>query len=164
MTEFDFAVMAIMLVSLLLGLWRGFIHEVLSLLGWPIAFMLSNMYADSIAQLIPVSQEVLRMTVVYVLAFVIVLAVWGVLVSLLTKLLKAAGAGWPDRALGGLFGVLRGVLVVLVLVWMAGMTTIPEHMFWRDARMSRVVEDFALLTKVWLPDNIAQRVHYRFRS
>lgn len=164
MTEFDFAVMAILLGSLLLGLWRGFIREVLSLLGWPIAFLLSNMYANSIAKLIPLGQEALRVTVVYALVFVIVLIVWGLLVMLLTKLLKVAGLGWPDRLLGGLFGVLRGGLVVLVLVWLAGTTTIPERLFWRDAQMSKAAEDVALLAKTWLPGNIAQHVHFRNRS
>ena len=164
MTEFDFAVMAIFLVSLLLGLWRGFIHEVLSLLGWPIALLLSNVYADSIARLIPLKQDVLRLTVVYVVVFVLVLIAWSVLVMLFTKLLKAMGSGWPDRLLGGMFGVLRGGLVVLVLVLLAGMTDVPEQLFWRDAKMSKSVEDVALLTKNWLPENIAQRVRYRIRS
>ena len=164
MTEFDIAVAAILVVSLLLGLWRGFIHEVLSLLGWPIAFMLSNMYAVSIAQLIPLAQEMLRLMVVYVRMFVTVLVVWSVLVTLLTKLLKAIGSGWSDRLLGGLFGVVRGALIVLVLVWLAGMTAIPEQLFWREAQMSKVAEDFALLTKSWLPDNIAQQVRYGIRS
>src|SRR3989338_7881346 len=107
MTEFDFVVMAIFLVSLLLGLWRGFIHEVLALLGWPIAFLLSNIYADNIARLIPL-HDTWRLTVVYALLFAVVLIAWGVLVMLLTKLLKAMGTGWSDRMLGGLFGVLRG--------------------------------------------------------
>ena len=164
MTEFDFAVMAILLVSLLLGLWRGFMHEVLSLIGWPIALLLSNMYSNNIARLIPMEQEVWRLTVVYALLFVIVLIVWGVMVMLLTKLLKAIGSGWPDRILGGMFGVLRGVLVVIVFVWLAGMTTIPEQLFWRNAQTSKTVEDVALLTKAWLPDSIAQRMRYRIRS
>lgn len=164
MTEFDFAVMAILLVSLLLGLWRGFIHEVLSLLGWPLAFLLSNIYAESLAGLIPVAQDTLRLTVVYALVFGVVLIAWGVLVMSLTKLLKAMGSGWSDRMLGGLFGVFRGGLVVLVLVWLAGMTAIPEKLFWRDAQMSKTVEDIALLAKSWLPDNVARRVHYRIRS
>ncbi|MDH4216755.1 MAG: CvpA family protein [Gallionella sp.] len=164
MTEFDFAVMAIFLVSLLLGLWRGFIHEVLSLLGWPIAFLLSNIYTDNIARLIPLTQDALRLTVVYALLFVVVLIAWGVLVMLLAKLLKMIGTGWPDRMLGGMFGVLRGGLVVLVLVWLAGMTAIPEQQFWRNAQTSKVAEDVALLTKAWLPDNIAHSVRYRIRS
>lgn len=164
MTEFDFAVMAIFLVSLLLGLWRGFIHEVLSLLGWPIALLVSNIYADSVVRLIPLAQDMLRLTVVYVVLFAFVLIAWGVLVMLLTKLLRAMGSGWPDRLLGGLFGALRGGLVVLVLVWLAGMTAIPEQMFWREAKTSKSVEDIALLAKTWLPENIAQRVRYRIRS
>ncbi len=164
MTEFDFAVMAILLVSLTLGLWRGFVREVLSLLGWPVAFVLSNMYAGNIARSIPLVQETLRLTLVYVLIFIAVLIVWGVLVMMLTKLLKAIGSGWSDRMLGGLFGIVRGGLVVLVLVWLAGMTALPEQQFWRNARTSKMAEDVALLTKGWLPDNLAHSVRYRVRS
>lgn len=164
MTEFDFAVMAVLLISLLLGLWRGFIHEVLSLLGWPIAFVLSNIYANNIVRLIPLANDSLRLSVVYVLLFAVVLIAWGVLVMMLTKLLKAMGSGWPDRMLGGLFGILRGGFVVLILVWLAGMTALPDQQFWRNAQMSRIAEDVALLTKAWLPDNISQNVRYRIRS
>jgi len=164
MTVFDYAVIAILLVSLLFGLWRGLLYEVLSLLGWPLAFMLSNMYAEGFAQHIPVKQEMLRTTGAYALVFIGVLIVWGVLVWGLSKLLKAVGLGQMDRMLGGLFGVFRGVLVVLALVWLAGATEIPERPFWRDAWMSKTAEDVALLTKAWLPENIAQRIHYRARN
>jgi len=164
MTGFDIAVIAILLISLLFGLWRGLLYEVLSLLGWPLAFMSSNMYADGFAQLMPIKQELLRTTVAYVLLFVAVLIVWGVLVWGLTKLLRAIGLGKLDRTLGGLFGVLRGLLVVLAMVWLAGVTDIPERPFWRDAHMSKPAEDVALLTKAWLPESIAQRIHYRARN
>ena len=164
MTGFDFAVIAILLVSLLFGLWRGLLYEVLSLLGWPLAFMLSNMYAEGFAQHIPIQQEMLRTTGAYALVFIAVMIIWGILVWGLTKLLRVIGLGRLDRMLGGLFGVLRGVLVVLAVVWLAGMTDIPERPFWRDAQMSRGAEDVALLTKAWLPENIAQRIHYRARK
>jgi membrane protein required for colicin V production len=164
MTGFDFAVIAILLVSLLFGLWRGLLYEVLSLLGWPLAFMLSNMYAEGFAQHMPIQHEMLRTAGAYALVFVAVMIVWGILVWGLTKLLRAIGLGRLDRMLGGLFGVLRGVLVVLAVVWLAGMTDIPERPFWRDAQMSRGAEDVALLTKAWLPENIAQHIHYRARK
>lgn len=164
MTGFDFAVIAILLVSLLFGLWRGLFYEVLSLLGWPLAFMLSNMYADGIAQHIPIQHEMLRTLGTYALVFIAVMMVWGVLVLGLTKLLRAVGLGQLDRMLGGLFGVLRGLLVVLAVVWLAGVTDIPERPFWRGAQMSRGAEDVALLTKAWLPESIAQRIHYRARK
>jgi membrane protein required for colicin V production len=164
MTGFDFAVIAILLASLLLGLWRGLVYEVLSLAGWPIAFVLSRMYAGEIAPLMPLMQETARIALAYVAVFVAALIVWAVLVWLFAKLVKAIGLGWLDMALGGLFGVLRGVLVILAMVWLAGLTSIPEQPFWRGAQTSRVAENAALLTKDWLPDSIAQRIHYGARG
>ena len=164
MTGFDFAVMAILLVSLLFGLWRGLVYEVLSLMGWPVAFVLSKLFAGSVAPMMPGTQETMRVTLAYAVVFVAALIMWGMLAWLLSKVVKAVGLGWLDRVLGGLFGVLRGGLVILVLVWLAGMTSVPEQTFWRAAQTSKTAEDVALLTKVWLPDNIAQRVRYRIRS
>lgn len=170
MTGFDVAAAGILLVSLLLGLWRGLVYALLSLLGWPLAFFLSKMFAGSIAPMMPVlshvegTQETTRIGVAYALVFVTVLIVWSVLVWLLSKLVKAIGLGWLDSVLGGLFGVLRGVLVILALVWLAGLTQIPEQTFWREAQASKTAEEAALLTKAWLPDSIAQRIRYRARS
>lgn len=164
MTGFDFAVIAVLLVSLLLGLWRGLLYEVLSLLGWPVAFLLSKMFANDVAPLMPAGQETLRVAAAYALVFVAALIVWSVLVWLLSRLAKAIGLGWLDRALGGLFGLLRGGLVILAVVWLAGLTDIPKQPFWRTAQTSKTAEDVALLTKVWLPDNVARRIHYGIRS
>ncbi len=164
MTGFDFVVLAILLVSLLIGLWRGLLYEVLSLLGWPIAFVLSKLFAGSIAPLLPMVQEATRITAAYALLFIAALIAWGILTRLISRLLKSIGSDWTDRAMGGLFGVLRGGLVVLVLAWLAGLTQIPEQPFWRGALTSKTLEDIALLTKAWLPHDIAQRVHYRDRS
>lgn len=164
MTGFDVAAAGIVLVSSLLGLWRGLVYTVLSLLGWPLAFFLSKLFAGSIAPMLPVSQETARIAAAYVLVFVVVLIVWSLLVWLLSKLVKAIGLGWLDSVLGGVFGVLRGAMVVLALVWMAGLTQMPEQPFWREARASRTAEDAALLTKNWLPDSIAQRIRYGARS
>jgi membrane protein required for colicin V production len=106
----------------------------------------------------------LRLVVAYALVFTVVMLVWGAIVWGLSKLLKAIGMGLMDRVLGGLFGVLRAVLLVVAVVWLAGMTEIPERPFWKGARMSRTAEDLALLAKQWLPDDIAGRIHYRTRN
>jgi len=164
MIGFDFAVTGIFLVSLLLGLWRGLIYEVLSLLGWPIAFVLSRVFVGDIAPIMPGTQEVIRVSLAYVAIFVVALIVWGVLAWLISRLIKAIGLGWLDRVLGGIFGLLRGGLIVIVLAWLAGLTEIPKQPFWQIAKMSKTVEDFALLTKIWLPDNIASRIHYPVRD
>jgi len=102
--------------------------------------------------------------VAYIVVFAAALIVWGVLVWLLARLVKAVRLGWLDSVMGGLFGVLRGGLVILALVWLAGLTHIPDRPFWHNAHTSKIAEDVALLTKAWLPDNIAQRIRYGVRS
>lgn len=164
MTGFDLAVLAILLISLLFGVWRGLVYEVLSLLGWPAAFLLSKSYAGSIAFLMPGSQETMRVMLAYVAMFIVALIVWGVLTWLLSRLVKAIGLGWLDRILGGALGILRGVLVILVMVWLAGLTSIPDQPFWRNAYTSNTAENVALLTKSWLPDRIEKHIHYGNRS
>lgn len=164
MTGFDYAVIGIMLISLALGLWRGLIYEVLSLLGWPLAFVLSRQFAASFAPMLPVTQDTARIALAYALVFIAALIVWAMLVWVFSRLVKAVGLGVLDSMLGGLFGVLRGVLVILILVWLAGTSSIPEQAFWREAKFSQHAEDVAMLTKVWLPDDIAQRISYKNRN
>ena len=163
MTGFDFAVLGITMLSLLLGLWRGLVYEVLSLLGWPIALVSSKLYAANVAPLMP-GQETLRLVLAYVAVFIAALILWGLFAWLISKLVKSVGLGWLDRVLGGIFGILRGALVILVLVWLAGLTEVPEYPIWRNAQTSKPAEDAALLAKAWLPEPIAKRIHYRMRS
>lgn len=163
MTSFDFILLAILLVSLLLGLWRGLTYELLSLAGWPIAFVLSKLFAGNIAPLLPIQQETMRIAAAYVVVFVVALIVWGILVWLVARLVKAIGLGWLDSIMGGMFGVLRGGLVILALVWLAGLTSIPEQPFWREAQTSKMAEDAAMLTRPWLPDSISKRIRYGIR-
>ena len=118
MTGFDIAVIAILLVSLSLGLWRGLVYEVLSLLGWPLAFVLSRVFANDVVPMMPGEQEAMRIMLAYAVVFVAALIVWGILVWLASKLIKAIGLGWLDRVLGGIFGALRGGLVMLALAWL----------------------------------------------
>lgn len=164
MTLFDLIVIAVLLVSLLLGVWRGLVYEVLSLIGWPLAWLSSKLFADHVAPLLPGKQEALRVVAAYASVFVATLIIWGVLVWLLSKLIKKAGLGGVDRTLGGLFGLVRGVLLVLVLVWLAGMTVLPEQPDWREAQFSKFAEQVAVLTKNCLPDQLAQRIHYGTRG
>lgn len=164
MTAFDFALIGIVSISIIIGLLRGAVYEVLSILGWPLAFLLSKYGAPTVAAMLPVGSETTRAALAYILVFVAALLVWAVLVWLLSKLIKAAGLGLVDGLLGAIFGAWRGVLVVLLVVWGAGATHLPEQDFWREAKFSRMAEQVAMLTKVWLPDHLAQRIHYQVKN
>jgi membrane protein required for colicin V production len=162
MTGFDYTVIAIVLLSALLGWWRGLVYEVLSLLGWIVAGVVARLFAASAAPYMPTAlgAESARVAVAFVALFVATLIVGGIVAWLLSKLVKWVGLGWLDGLLGMLFGMLRGVLVVLVLVLLAGMTHLPQEPFWRDAWSSKPLESMALAIQAWLPDSVAQRVHY----
>lgn len=160
MTAFDYTLIGIVAVSVLVGLWRGAVYEVLSIIGWPLAFVVSRYVSPQLATVLPVSNEQTRLALTYVAVFIAVLLAWGMLVWLMSKLAKAIGLGLLDGVLGAVFGGVRGVLVVIALVWTAGMTHIPEQRFWREAQFSDAAESIALKTKLWLPDDIAQRIVY----
>jgi membrane protein required for colicin V production len=164
MTAFDFAVIAILLISLLLGLWRGFVHSVLSLMGWPVAYLLSKLFAGVVAPMMPLTQEAMRVAVAYVVLFIAGLIAWGVLVFMLSKLVKAIGLGGVDAFFGATIGLVRGAAAVVALVCLAGLTSIPQQPFWQQAKTSRMVEDFAQLVKTWMPDGMAQRIQFPPRS
>lgn len=160
MTVFDYSVIAIFLASLLLGLWRGLVYEVLSFLGWPVAYFLSKFFAGSVAPMMPITQESMRIAVAYVAIFILGLIVWSMLVFVLTKLIKAIGLGGVDTLLGSVFGLLRGAMIVIAVVCLAGMTKIPEQSFWQQARMSKSAEEFAVLAKAYLPASVGQRIQF----
>ena len=163
MTGFDYTVIAILAASLLIGVWRGLTYELLSLAGWPIAFLLSKFFASSVAPVMP-GEGTMRSALAYAAVFIAALILWSVLVWLFSRLVKAVGLGGLDRTMGGVFGLVRGLLVLLALVWLGGLTSMPEQPFWRNAQTSRAAEDVALWTRGWLPDNVAQRIRYGARG
>ncbi|MBI4937541.1 MAG: CvpA family protein [Nitrosomonadales bacterium] len=162
MTSLDYIVIVIIVLSALLGWWRGLVYEVLSLLSWVAAFLVARLLAASVLPYMPASlgSEAIRTATAYAALFAVTLLVGSIAAWALSKLVKFVGLGWLDRSLGVLFGAARGVLVVLLLVLLAGLTDLPKEAAWRNAWLSKPLEKTALLTRAWLPDNVAQRVHY----
>ena len=74
--------------------------------------------------------------------------------------MKFSGLGVLDSLLGAVFGLMRGVLIVLVLVWLAGLTELPKQSFWREAMLSASLQKLALFTVNVLPDSVAKKISY----
>jgi membrane protein required for colicin V production len=89
-----------------------------------------------------------------------VLLTMSLLAMFASKLVKSVGLGLEDRVLGGVFGLARGMLVVLVLVLLAGLTSLPRQPVWREAALSKPLESFAGRVKLWLPGGLSQRITY----
>jgi len=162
MTLFDYAILAVVGVSIGLGWWRGFVYELLSLLGWVAAYFMARMFASEVLPFVPdaVGPEIARAALAYAGVFIGTLVTSGVLAWMLSKLIKIAGLGWVDGMLGMLFGVLRGGLLVLCVVLLAGLTSLPKQAFWHDALLSKPLQDIALSSKEFLPENVAKKITY----
>lgn len=162
MTAFDYVILAIVGLSVGLGWWRGFVYELLSLFGWMAAYFVARLFAPGLAQYVPdaVASDAAKTAVAYGCLFIGTLIVCGIVAWSLSKLVKFVGLGWMDRIMGAGFGVCRGVLLVLVLVLLAGLTSLPQQPFWRDAWSSKALQSAALFTKDFLPEELAKKVTY----
>jgi membrane protein required for colicin V production len=162
MTWFDYAVIAIILFSALLGWWRGLVYEVLSLVSWVAAGVTAKLFAARMAHYMPsmLEGETSRTAAAFVSLFLLVLAVGGVVAWLVSKLVKSIGLGWLDGLMGIFFGLIRGALVVVLIMLLAGTTGLPQLPDWRNAATSRPLESVALLLRAALPESVAERVHY----
>ncbi|UXY13742.1 CvpA family protein [Chitiniphilus purpureus] len=162
MTAFDYVVLAVLGLSVLLSVMRGLVQELMALAAWVLAAGISITYADDAARLMPAGlpSEPLR----YLAGFAgLFFAVW--LLTTLTRItlnqfVKAAGLKPLDRLAGGVFGLVRGVLFVMLIVLGAGLTSLPKNKAWQDAMFSPLFEASALMVLPWLPQALSQHVRY----
>src|SRR5215510_3220792 len=114
MTWLDYAVIGVFAISLLIGAWRGLVREVVSILGWVIAFLAANLFAGPLGPAMPeaIPSPELRVAAAFVAVFVGALILASLAGLILSKVVKAVGLGGIDRLLGALFGAARGVLIL----------------------------------------------------
>ena len=162
MTWLDYAVVGVFAVSLVVGAWRGLVREVLSILGWIIAFLAASLLAGPLGPAMPqaIPSPELRVAAAYVAVFVVALIATALLGLLLSKIVKAAGLGGVDRMLGMLFGAARGLLIVLVAALLAGLSSAPRQPFWRDSASGPLLAHAAQALKPLLPQTLAERLRY----
>jgi membrane protein required for colicin V production len=162
MTLFDVLVLAVLILSTLLGWFRGLVREVVSLLSWVIAFFAAKAWADDFGIFLPqaVENENLRWILGFVLVFAIVLVLLALASRLAGEMLRSVGLKSLDQGLGAAFGLMRGVFIVTVVALLAGMSDLPKSKVWRDARLSQPVETMARLARLFLPEELAQRIRY----
>jgi membrane protein required for colicin V production len=162
MTWLDYAVLGVLVASVLWGAWRGLVREVIGVLGWVIAFLAANLFAGPLGPTMPefIPTEELRVLAAFLGIFVGVLIVSTLLALLLSRLVQAVGLGGLNSVLGGLFGVARAVVIVLAVAVLAGLTSAPQQPFWRNSVTGEMMGRAALVLKAWLPQTLADRLRY----
>jgi membrane protein required for colicin V production len=149
----DWILLAVLGLSLLLGVWRGIVQEVLSLAGWVVAFYVSQLYAPLAAAWLPMegSSQMLRYAAGFVVVFIAVLVATVLVSWVLKKLVSAVGLGPLDRLLGSVFGLLRGVVILLAATVIVGMTPMRETEAWRQAQGAQWLQQMLHVLKPVLP-------------
>jgi membrane protein required for colicin V production len=149
----DWILLAVLGLSFLLGIWRGIVQELLSLVGWVAAFYVSQMYAPMAAAWLPMegSSQMLRYAAGFVVVFVAVLVGTVLVSALIKKLISAVGLGPLDRLLGSLFGLMRGVVILLAVTVFVGMTPMRDTEAWKQAQGTQWLQQFLHVLKPVLP-------------
>jgi membrane protein required for colicin V production len=142
MNPLDWILLGVIGASILLGLIRGFMREMISLAGWIVGIWLAVRFAASISASIPVAEEwplarTASVAVLIVVACVFAAAFVGWLVR---ELIRAAKLSAADRTLGGLFGLARGVLIIALAVFLVRDTTLYREPLWRESLVLPQVE------------------------
>ena len=114
MTEIDWIIIAVLALSTIVGIMRGVLREVLAIAGWVAGIFLAMNYSAVVAEHIPLESIgwLPRVIIAAVLIVVACLFVVGLLSAIIRRLLETAALRFEDRALGAVFGVLRGIVVV----------------------------------------------------
>lgn len=162
MTIFDYLVLFVLICSVVISTLRGLVKEILSLLSWVVSFVLANAYGESLAGLLPeaIPGNATRLIVAFIALFIGVRLLMMLLTMAMDAVIKASGLSVADRGLGGLFGLARGLVIVLAAVLVCGMTAIPQQAFWKNALLSPLAETGARTVKPFLPGDIARHVQF----
>lgn len=133
----DWVLIGVLLASMLVGLWRGLVYEVLSLAGWVAAFVLAQWLAADVVLLLPFLQQAaaeVQYAVAFALVFVVALFAAGLVSWLVKKLVETVGLRPVDRALGGIFGLARGVVLLLALTVVLQLLGMATEAWWQNAQ------------------------------
>lgn len=162
MTMFDYVVLFIIAVSVLVSLMRGAVKEFLSIAAWVLAFYVAQNYASLLIPLLPdaIPSEMLKMMAAFLILFLAVLFISSLISIAITSLLSKVGIGWFNRLVGALFGLAKGLLIVCVLVFLAGMTQLPKDALWTNAMLSAPLEALVKSLMPLLPPSLTQYVSF----
>ena len=162
MTVFDYAVLAVIGISILLSVLRGVVREVLALLSWVVAFWIASAFGPDVALMLPkdVPGDAVRLLAAFAGLFFASLLLMSLVTIAAAELISTLGLAPLDKGLGAVFGLIRGMLVVCVLVMLGGMTALPHQPAWQNAMFSPPLEAMVLNLKVWLPEDFARRIRF----
>ena len=162
MTAFDLIIIGVVIVSTLLAFIRGFMRVVMSLAALVIAALAAIHFSAPVGMMLPEfgGSPAARYITAFVLIAVAVLIVGALAGWILSRLVRAMGLGFLDRVLGAIVGLARGVLIAVLGVLIAGLTSLQRQDWWQNAFFAPPLVAAALSLRPWLPLAWAERLDY----
>jgi membrane protein required for colicin V production len=133
----DWILLGVLLASMVIGLWRGLVYEVLSLAGWVAAFVVAQLLASDVVGWLPFIKGApasVQYAVAFAVVFVVTVFVAGLVSWLIKKLVETVGLRPVDRTLGGVFGLARGLVLLLALTVVLQLTGLSRDAWWTTAQ------------------------------
>jgi len=161
-TPFDLAILATILLSTLFAFIRGVVRELIALVSWVVGFVGALAFAPTVGGWIPEipGYPAVRYLIAFAVILIAALVIGAIIAAPLARMIRAAGLGFVDRFLGSIFGVARGLLVILGFVLVAGLTALPRADWWQNSALAPPFVVGALALKPWLPERWAERLDY----
>ncbi len=158
----DYFILGVIGVSVLIGLWRGFLREVLSLAAWIVAFGVAVFFLEDGVALLADYVTVISVRVILSFGglFLAALLVAGIVNIVLGQIVLRSALRGIDRGIGGGFGCLRGIAMIAVLVLLAGFTPLPHDPWWEQSRLLPYFEQMASGLRELLPADYGELLKF----
>ena len=164
MNSLDIGIAVIIIISVFIGIWRGFIREALSLATWGTAGFLAWVFAGPVSVVFEkdVTQPHLQMMAAFVLIFLVVYVAGSIITFVIHKVItKKPFFKLTNQVLGATMGAIRGFVIVVFAFMLAGMSlSIPKSNWWQSSQFATFFETVSLKMVDILPQDIARHIHY----
>jgi len=159
----DYAIVVLICISSIIGLFRGFIKEAFSLLLWIAAIWVGLNFSREFSTFLEaiISYPSARIATAFALLFFTTLILGSLISYLLGALIEKTGLTGSDRFAGMIFGIVRGMVVVSLVVMMAGLTPLPEDTWWKESSLIPPFQSLAVWLRDHIPSGVAGYVNYR---
>ncbi|MEN9471418.1 MAG: colicin production protein [Pseudomonadota bacterium] len=152
----DYTIIAIMALSVLISVMRGFVREVISLVIWVAAITVSFIFYQYIANLLIniIHSDSVRLVISFVGLFIATLVLGMLINYLIGQLVSNTGLSGTDRVLGIVFGIARAIIVVVLLIMLAGLTPFAKEATWQESVLVPHFQPLENWLSSFLPDSI----------
>jgi membrane protein required for colicin V production len=157
----DYGILSLIGVSVIMGIFRGFVREALSLITWITALVVGVLYCETVAGWFSsrIPMVGLRLLIAFILLILTVLIIGGILSYLITRLIKFTGFGVTDRIVGIMFGLGRGLVVIAIAIMIVSPTPFAKDKLWKESTLIPRIEPLAIWLKNRIPEDIMKKIH-----